>query len=142
MSKDKAREYTAEEILQMCALVGEFKVVSASDYNEVVKELADVKERTSREMVKLHQGRPSEWAYKILEQERDECKRIFELEQKWRLELEAKLAECVAALEFYADGGNWNTIDGQYALITGADLDGKHLHGGKLAREVLAKVKK
>jgi hypothetical protein len=58
--------------------------------------------------------------------------------------LEAKLAECVRALEFYGDRESWNIAhapDGKSGFIKSNDFD-EFNFGGKLAREVLAKVKK
>lgn len=69
--------------------------------------------------------------------------------------LEAKLAECVAALEFYACKANWGlseiTLDQDrkpfWYLRTEIkndceEFEDKDARGGKRAREVLAKVKK
>ena len=58
--------------------------------------------------------------------------------------LEAKLAECVAALEFYADRESWNIAhapNGKSGFIKSNDFD-EFNFGGRRAREVLAKVKK
>lgn len=51
--------------------------------------------------------------------------------------LESKLAECVAALEFYAASNG--LCDNEEVLYINGEVD---LIAGKLAREVLAKVKK
>lgn len=47
-------------------------VIEKSAYDEL-------KEKTSQEFKKIHEGRPSEWAYKILEAERDELKNNFNI---------------------------------------------------------------
>lgn len=72
----------------------------------------------------------------------------YEDAQKAYDALEAKLAECVAALEFYADKNNWNRFEdlGSKPVPLNCFLKPEWAKivedSGKLAREVLERMKK
>lgn len=93
----------------------------------------------------IRESNSADYALKI-GKERDQLKLDLEnknsdYENLWKktLELKAELAEAEKVIEFYGNRDSWVGPENKYQIIATHDCD---THGGKIAREYLAKEKK